>query len=112
MTEPPPPDPAAPTAEDPSFATPSRWVFILVGAFFLLRELGTILKPLFLAVLLGYVILPVHLAVKKRVPGRLSLVVSALLSAIVLLLTTIGIQASVRTLAAELPDLNKKAVEL
>src|SRR5918911_861686 len=49
----------------PCRATASRWVVILVGAYFLLRELGDILKPLFVAVLLGYVILPVHLWVKR-----------------------------------------------
>ena len=48
---------------------------ILACAFFLLRELGPILRPLLLAVLLAYVILPVHLAVKRWVPGRLSLAV-------------------------------------
>ena len=70
MTE---PQPTPATAEAPSLASAARWVVILVGTFYLLRELGPILKPLFLAVLIGYVILPIHLAVKKRVPGRLSL---------------------------------------
>ena len=68
--------PSGPIAEAPTLATAARWVVIVVGAFFLLRELGPILKPLFLAVLLGYVILPVHLRVKKWVPGRLSLMAS------------------------------------
>jgi AI-2 transport protein TqsA len=106
------PQPVAPTAEAPSLATAARWIVILVGTFFLLRELGPILKPLFLAILLGYVILPFHLAVKKRVPGRLSLAASAILSVILILLLTLGIQATVGTLAAEMPELNKKAVEM
>jgi AI-2 transport protein TqsA len=102
MNEPPPP---GPTAEAPSLATASRWIVILVGSYFLLRELGPILKPLFLAVLLGYVILPIHLQVKKRVPGRLSLVASAILSLILIVLLTAGIQVTVRTLAVEMPEL-------
>jgi AI-2 transport protein TqsA len=104
--------PAGPTAEAPNLATASRWVVIVVGAFFLLRELGPILKPLFLAVLLGYVILPVHLRVKKWVPGRLSLAASAILSLFLILIVTAGIQASVRTLAAEMPRLTAKAEDL
>jgi AI-2 transport protein TqsA len=103
------PQPTHPTAEVPSLATAARWIVILVGCFFLLRELGAILKPLFLAVLLGYVILPVHLAVKKRVPGRLSLVASGLLSLIIIALLAIGISATVNTLAAEMPTLYEGA---
>src|SRR5204863_30907 len=45
MSQPPPP---GPTAGAPTLATAARWVVILVGAFLLLRELGPILKPLFL----------------------------------------------------------------
>lgn len=109
MSEPPPP---GPTAGAPSLATAARWVVILAGSYFLLRELGPILKPLFLAVLLGYVILPVHLQVKKWVPGRLSLAASAILSLIMILLLTVGIQATIRTLAEESANLNAEALNL
>jgi AI-2 transport protein TqsA len=109
MSEAPPP---GPTAEAPPLATAARWIVILVGSYFLLRELGPILKPLFLAVLLGYVIVPFHLAVKKRVHGRLSLVATAILSIILLVLLTIGVQATITTLAAEMPTLNEKALEM
>jgi AI-2 transport protein TqsA len=108
-SEPPPP---GPTATAPTLATAARWMVIVVGAFVLLRELGPILKPLFLAILLGYVLLPIHLAVKKRVPGRLSLVASGILSVIVIVLTAIGIQATVNTLATEMPALSKKAIDM
>ena len=107
-----PDPPPTPTAEAPSLADAARWMVILAAAFFLIRELGDILKPLFLAILVAYVVLPVHLAVKKRVPGRLSLAASAVLSLIVILLLTVGIQATVRVLVAELPELNREAVEL
>src|SRR6478609_7842812 len=100
------------TAEAPSLADTARWMVILVCGFFLLRELGPILKPLLLAVLLGYVVLPLHLAVKKWVPGRLSLAASAVLSLLLILLLTIGIQATVRILVEELPALNSKGKEM
>ena len=109
MNDEPPP---GPTAEAPTLATAARWVVILLGSYFLLRELGPILKPLFLAVLLGYVILPIHLMVKKWVPGRLSLIASAILSLILILLLTVGIQATIRTLAGKAPGLNAKALEM
>jgi len=64
------------------------------------------------AVLIGYVVLPVHLWVKRFVPGRLSLAASALLSLILILLLTVGIQASVRVLVEELPELNRKGEEM
>jgi AI-2 transport protein TqsA len=100
------------TAEAPSLADTARWMVILVCGFFLLRELGPILKPLLLAVLLGYVVLPLHLAVKKWVPGRLSLAASAVLSLLLILLLTVGIQATVRILVEELPGLNTEALKL
>ena len=105
MSEPPTPTPVAPA---PSLATAARWVVIVAGAYFLLRELGDILKPLFVAVLIGYVILPVHLTVKRYVPGRLSVAASTVLSLIVLVLLTVLIQSSVRTLSAEVPALTDR----
>jgi AI-2 transport protein TqsA len=109
MTEPPPP--VNPAPETPTLATAARWIVILVGSYFLLRELGEILKPLFVAVLIGYVILPFHLWVKRHVPGRLSVVASAVLSLAVLFVLTAIIQSSVRTLSAEVPVLTEKTRE-
>lgn len=101
--------PAEPTAAAPSLATVARWVVILAGAYFLLRELGDILKPLFVAVLIGYVILPVHLWVKRRIPGRrLSILASAVLTLVVLFVLTAIVQSSVRILSAEVPALTER----
>src|SRR5947209_19789278 len=103
-----PPPPCEPTAEAPSLADTARWMVILACAFFLLRELGDILKPLFLAVLVAYVVLPVHLWVKGHVPGRLSILATASLSLAALCLVTAVIQTSVRTVAAEVPGLAER----
>lgn len=108
MTDPPP---DGPTAEAPPLAVAARWMILLVGGVFLLRELGDILKPLCLAVLLGYVILPIHFQVKKYFPGRLSLVASAALSLTALFVLTAVVQSSVRALAAEVPGLTLKTRE-
>jgi AI-2 transport protein TqsA len=108
MSDPPTSTPVAPA---PSLATAARWVVIVAGAYFLLRELGDILKPLFVAVLLCYVILPIHLTVKRYVPGRLSIVASTVLSLTALFLLTALIQTSVRTLSAEVPVLTERTRE-
>jgi AI-2 transport protein TqsA len=108
MTESPP---VSPTHTRSSLVTVASWVVIVAGAYFLLRELGDILKPLFVAVLLGYVILPVHLTVKRYVPGRLSLVASTILTLVALFLLTAVIQSGVRTLSDEVPKLTQWAQE-
>ena len=109
MTDPPPPP--GPVAAAPPLATAAHWMILLVGGVFLLRELGDILKPLCLAVLLGYIILPLHFQVKKYFPGRFSLVASAVLSLTALFVLTAVVQSSVRTLAAEVPLLRQRTQE-
>lgn len=89
--------------EQSSLAAAARWLIILAVSWFLLRELGIIIKPLLLAVLVGYVIIPIHAQVKKRVPGRLSIATMALLSILAIFLLAWLIQSSVRTLSNELP---------
>ena len=71
-----------------------------------------ILKPLFLAVPIGYVVLPIHLAVKKHATSRLSLFGTTILSLIVVALLAAGIQATISTLASEMPALNSKASDM
>jgi AI-2 transport protein TqsA len=97
--------PPTPTAEAPTLADVARWMVIAACAFFLIRELGDILKPVFLAVLVAYVVLPVHLWVKSHVPGRASIVASIALSLAALCVVTAVVQTSARTLAGEVPEL-------
>jgi AI-2 transport protein TqsA len=86
-----------------SLAATARVLVILAASWFLLRELGVILKPFLLAVILGYIIIPLHTQVKKRVPKGLSVVASAVLTILIVILFTWLIQTSVRTVATELP---------
>src|SRR5258707_501899 len=46
-----------------------RWLVVIATAWFLLKELAPLLRPLLLAVFLAYVILPVHVYVKGQVRG-------------------------------------------
>ena len=100
------PPPIDEPADSPSLAAVARVLVGLAAGWFLLRELGPVLKPLFLAVLLGYVIIPLHVRVKRHVPGRLSVVVLAVVSLATIALASWMIQFSVRALAAELDKSN------
>src|SRR6266436_2634412 len=46
-----------------------RWLVITATAWFLLKELAPLLRPLFLAVFLAYVVLPVRLYVTGQARG-------------------------------------------
>jgi len=96
-------------AESPTLATVARWMLIVTAGFFLLRELGVILKPLLLAVLFAYIIIPIYHRVKERVPGRLAIVAVAALSLLILTGLTALIQSSARTLYEEYPALSRQA---
>jgi AI-2 transport protein TqsA len=80
------------------------WIVILAGGWYLLRELGVILKPLLLAVLLGYIIIPIHTAVRRRFHGKVSVVVLAALPVIAILGLASLIQTAVRTISTEMPE--------
>ncbi len=98
-----------PTAGLPTLAAVARWMVIVTAGFFLLRELGAILKPLLLAVLFAYIIIPIYHRVKKRVPGRLAIVAVAALSLLILAGLTALLQSSARTLYEEYPALSQQA---
>lgn len=97
----------APTT--PTLASVARWLIILTTGFYLLRELSVILKPLLLAVLFAYIILPVHQQVKKRVPSRFVLVTMGVISLAILGLMGLWIQTSAQTLLNEFPALSSQA---
>jgi AI-2 transport protein TqsA len=97
-----------PTAESFLSGT-SRWIIILAGLLFLLKELGTILKPLFLAILLGYIIIPLHIAVRRRIHGRFSLFVLAGLSTLLILGITYFMQSNIASFRDSWPELEKSA---
>src|SRR5438094_8310198 len=46
-----------------------RWLVVAATAWFLLKELAPILRPLLLAVFLAYVILPIHVYVVGQTRG-------------------------------------------
>jgi AI-2 transport protein TqsA len=88
-------------------------VYILLGltaAWFLLRELAPVLRPLLIAVMIGYVVMPYHSRLSRRLSGPLSILVIIAVSAGVLLGLGFATYVSVLGLSDELPRLEARAV--
>ncbi len=90
-------------------------VLILVGltaAWFLLRELAPVLRPLLIAVMLAYVLMPYHSRLRHRLGGAASIVVIAVVTAGVLIGLAFATYVSVLGLSDELPRLQAKALRI
>lgn len=87
----------------------------LVGAaaaWFLLRELAPLLRPLFLAVFLAYVILPVRLALQRRARGAVSFVVLVVVALSLFFAFALLIYSAVVEFNRELPHLIDRSHEI
>jgi AI-2 transport protein TqsA len=89
-----------------------RCLLVTATAWFLLKELAPILRPLLLAVFLAYVILPVHLYVRGQVRGGAGHVaIVAGLGVVVVGLAVLAYLDIVR-LGSELPHLHERAKDI
>jgi predicted PurR-regulated permease PerM len=89
-----------------------RWLLVVVSAWFLLKELAPILRPLLLAIFLAYVILPVGVYVKGHVRGgtiQLTLLVGVCLGFAGLAVLAYG---DIVGLSREVPHLRERMREL
>lgn len=87
-------------------------VVTAAAGWFLLRELAPVLRPLLTAALLAYALMPYHSRLRKRVPGVVSVVLLAGLTAGALVGLALVVSASVAGLNEELPALEERAVGL
>ncbi len=89
-----------------------RWLLITATAWFLLKELAPLLRPLLLAVFLAYVILPIGLYVKGQVRGGLGHL--ALLAGLGLVMVGLGVLAygDIQRLSHDWPHLHERAKEI
>lgn len=85
---------------------------IAATAWFLLGQLASMFRPLFLAVFLCYVILPAHLRLKQRIPGVASIAVLTAVTVGALYLLAFVIYASALELSVDLPRLTDRALTL
>jgi AI-2 transport protein TqsA len=105
--------PDAPPWRDPTAVRTAAVVVVAAAAgWLLLRELAPVVRPFLFAVILGYVILPYHARLRKRVSGAASLVVLGGAAAGILAALALAVYASAVGLAEELPELQKRAVGL
>ena len=81
-------------------------------AWYLLKEFATFLRPLLLAVFLCYIIVPIHLRLKERVSGVVSMILIVGGSVAILFLLAVLIYSSVIELTGDLPRLEERAKEI
>ena len=114
MSAPPAPaHPPVPPWRDP--ATIQTVSLVLIGAtagWFLLRELAAVLRPLLVAVILAYTLLPYHSRRRTRVGAPVSRAALAGRTAAALVGLAFAVYASVLGLSEELPTLQTRAVGL
>jgi AI-2 transport protein TqsA len=89
-----------------------RWLVVAATAWFLLKELAPLLRPLLLAVFLAYVVLPIHLYVVGQTRGGVGH--WALLACMLLVIGALAVMAyqDVVRLAREVPELHTQLKEM
>jgi AI-2 transport protein TqsA len=89
-------------------------VCLIVAAvsWYLLKELAAVLRPLLLAVFLGYVILPLHWRLARTVPRSVPVAVLVCGSVALLCLLGLLVQESVAELEEDLPRLTRRGQEM
>ncbi|QDU18742.1 AI-2E family transporter [Urbifossiella limnaea] len=102
-----------PPWRDPSAVrTAAAAVIAAAAGWFLLRELGPVVRPLLFAVILAYVILPYHSRLRHKMSAAASLALLGGAAVLVVAGIAVVVYASALSLAEELPALQKQAVAL
>jgi AI-2 transport protein TqsA len=89
-----------------------RWLLVTASAWYLLKELAPILRPLLLAVFLAYVILPVRLYVQGHVRGGFARLAPLLGLGILLAGFAVLTYGDIVELSGELPHLQERTKEI
>ena len=87
-------------------------VVVVAGLWWLLDQLAVVLRPLLLAVFLGYVLLPYYSRLRHRLPGPAAIGLLAGWTAAVLVVLAMALYASLLGLSDELPALKGRAIRL
>jgi AI-2 transport protein TqsA len=88
------------------------WLLATAAAWYLLKELAPLLRPLLLAVFLAYVILPVRLYVQGRIHGGVRSLALLAGLAVVLLGLAARTYGDIADLSRDMPRLHDRAKEL
>jgi len=87
----------------------SNWVIILAGSWWILGQLASVMRPLLLAVFLGYVLMPYYSRLRGKVAAPVALSVLAGLTTVVLIGVAVAMYASLLGLKDDLPELKRSA---
>lgn len=84
-------------------------VVVIAGvSWWLLKELSSVLRPLLVAVILAYILMPYHSRLRKRVTAPVSLALLAAVTAGIIIALALAVQMSVNEMNAEWPRFQKK----
>lgn len=92
----------------PSLVSAAAVMLIVGVSWWLLKELALVLRPLLVAVILAYVLMPYHSRLRKRVSAPVSLVLLAAVTIGVLLAVALVVQMSINAMDAEWPTFQHK----
>ena len=87
-------------------------VVVLAGGWWMLGELRGVLRPLMLAVFLGYVLLPYYSRLRLRLPAAVAVILMAGATTAVLMGLVTAVYSSLIGLAQEEPELKARALKL
>ena len=87
-------------------------VIVMAGGWYLLGQLSGVLRPLLLAVFLGYVLLPYYSRLRQRLPAAVAVVLMAGATTAALMGLATAVYGSLIGLAQEEPELKARAVTL
>ena len=110
MTDPPEPDPHPVWAS--GLRAAALAVVLVAGSWWLLGELAGVLRPLLLAVFLGYVLMPYYNRLRKVLPGPVAVGLLAVGTTVLLGGLGLTVYGSLLGLADELPGLRGRAAEV
>jgi AI-2 transport protein TqsA len=106
------PAPRARWRDEATVRTVASVVIAAAAGWYLLIQLAPLLRPLLIAALLAYVLMPTHAHLRQRLGTPASLVVLAVTTAGALVLLGFVTYASALALADDLPTLQKRAGDL
>jgi AI-2 transport protein TqsA len=109
-----PPGEPPPSGKEGGVGLAAAAACLLMGAaaWYLLKEFAPLLRPLLLAIFLGYVIYPIHRRLARRIPAWASVLALAGVSAGLLMLLTLQVVGSATRLGEEMPQMARRAQEL
>jgi AI-2 transport protein TqsA len=88
--------------------TAALWVIVLAGSWWLLSELAAVLRPLLVAVFLGYILMPYYSRLRQRLPAPVAITLIAGATTAVLVGLAFAVYASLLDLSRELTNLQQQ----